>query len=647
MNVNQLIVTIGVCATAFVGCVSVDGMREQLQSSDKAQVSAAEQQVSTIVSTGVAGIQTIPASERIRYAQLLTNQDMLIKIAQAIMEQGPQYCGPDGVYFLSSDRSQTLAGVLELIKYDKPETSQTIVDDLQYIGGMDESLKKIVAAINDEGVLLKLAERTKNWRYPGMSKSGDSMPDVRKTPKGFSRGDYTETVEHTWYLINIAAVKRLVDVTKNQSVLIQIAAGKMGEQDLERDRKAFAKVTKISTADEVELLVSKQEYFDAVVEKTDKAVLVDYMLTRDGDRKRPAGSEEQNKKILEKIYDAPTLIKIAKESKSGWVRAMAKDSLKTCAAKVDIDSIIESEIKADEANWVWLAPVYKNKKRITEMASTRLDKAIKTGKENVINAAWNTYGGYIFNDEKLVAISTSQVLLRRKAFDRISSEEMKTRALAAIKAELQKQLEECGEKQGKLAGLIAEIGNGNDLIEWLKGKSGQTDMQNKETFAKMKGKNIALKGEVKNIGETMFSGKPYVSLRVAKVGLFEHIDVQFNFPEDKKGVIKIWMKGESRILRGKLNGTGDLEDDASCENGEVITEDAYWEAVELNDLMGDIKWQLKELDEKKIPPVRTKPSTFGRAMKTAAGWLKSGADDVKASGDDLQEAAEMLKSIFN
>ena len=63
--------------------------------------------------------------------------------------------------------------------------------------------------------------------------------------------------------------------------------------------------------------------------------------------------------------------------------------------------------------------------------------------------------------------------------------------------------------------------------------------------------------------------------------------------------------------------------------------------------MGDIKWQLKELDEKKIPPVRTKPSTFGRAMKTAAGWLKSGADDVKASGDDLQEAAEMLKSIFN
>ena len=56
---------------------------------------------------------------------------------------------------------------------------------------------------------------------------------------------------------------------------------------------------------------------------------------------------------------------------------------------------------------------------------------------------------------------------------------------------------------------------------------------------------------------------------------------------------------------------------------------------------------MKEIDEKKVPPVASKPSAFGTAVKSAAGWLKRGIEDIKSSGDDLKSAAEMIKGLFN
>ncbi len=41
------------------------------------------------------------------------------------------------------------------------------------------------------------------------------------------------------------------------------------------------------------------------------------------------------------------------------------------------------------------------------------------------------------------------------------------------------------------------------------------------------------------------------------------------------------------------------------------------------------------------------PSRFGNAVKSAAGWIKDGVDDIKSSGDDLKQAAEMLNGLFN
>jgi len=311
------------------------------------------------------------------------------------------------------------------------------------------------------------------------------------------------------------------------------------------------------------------------------------------------------------------------------------------------DDLLEEIVNDDDSKLVSLAHLFKDKKRSSKLGFTRIQNAVKNGKENVITKAWKDYGAAVTDDEMLKTLSVSSIYLRRPAFDQIKDDEVKADTLAAIKESLAAELKACAAKQGELANFIGEIGNGDDLIAWLKGKSGQTNLQNKETFAKQKGRIVVLRGEVKNIGQTMFSSKTYVSLRVAKVGMFDYIDVQFNVSDSLKPTVTAWMKGENHIMRGKLTSQGDLEDDAKCDDGEIVSEEKFNEAVNLKEAMEDIKWQLKEIDEKKVPPVRTRPSRFGNAVKSAAGWIKDGVDDIKSSGDDLKQAAEMLNGLFN
>ena len=119
---------------------------------------------------------------------------------------------------------------------------------------------------------------------------------------------------------------------------------------------------------------------------------------------------------------------------------------------------------------------------------TRIQNAVKGGKENEIIKAWKDYGNAVYDDEMLKTLSVSSVYLRRPAFDQIKDEKVKAATLAAIKDALNKELKACAAKQGELANFIGEIGNGEDLVAWIKGKNGQTELQNKETFAKMKGR---------------------------------------------------------------------------------------------------------------------------------------------------------------
>ncbi len=112
--------------------------------------------------------------------------------------------------------------------------------------------------------------------------------------------------------------------------------------------------------------------------------------------------------------------------------------------------------------------------------------------------------------------------------------------------------------------------NGEDLIAWIRNNKDQTDLARDDAFAKMKGKTVILRGKVREIGKTAFSGEVFVSLTVGRLDALERINVQFNVRESQVVVVKAWNKDEIHIMRGRIKGQGDLSDDAECDLAEVV-----------------------------------------------------------------------------
>lgn len=321
-------------------------------------------------------------------------------------------------------------------------------------------------------------------------------------------------------------------------------------------------------------------------------------------------------------------------------------NLKKKIAPVLTDDILVSKIKADRKLWSALVELISDKAKVSALAYEFIVEAAKSGKEKDIKEAWEGYGNNISDDVLLMKLSVSVRPLRRTAFLKIKDEAVKTKTLAAIKSSLESDLKKCTEKQGELANFIAEINHGEELVEWLKGKDGQTEIQRKRTFNQHKGRIIILKGDVREVGKAMFSEQLFASLHVGNISAYERINIQFNIPDKLTSIVSSWQRGETYVMRGKIASSGDLIDDAVVENAEIIKSEDYDAVIGLKEEVDSIKWQIKEIDEKKIPPEFATPSKFGGAVKKAAGWIKSGVDDIKASEDDLEQAAEMLKGLF-
>ena len=161
-----------------------------------------------------------------------------------------------------------------------------------------------------------------------------------------------------------------------------------------------------------------------------------------------------------------------------------------------------------------------------------------------------------------------------------------------------------------------EVQNGVELVDFIKStrKRNLTRMQCADRFSRLKGRYVRVKGIVKDVGKTAFLEKPFVSIRVlerelddgtvkelseAFVGLAfmsalsgrevdsedflggfkesvierttpSKIDIQFNVTEDASEVIRRWNKNETHTMRGRIVSMGDLEDDAECDDSEVV-----------------------------------------------------------------------------
>ena len=51
--------------------------------------------------------------------------------------------------------------------------------------------------------------------------------------------------------------------------------------------------------------------------------------------------------------------------------------------------------------------------------------------------------------------------------------------------------------------------------------------------------------------------------------------MEFIVPNSMKDVVSEWGVGETHIMRGCIEGSGDLEDDLSCKRGEIVQESVY------------------------------------------------------------------------
>ena len=131
-----------------------------------------------------------------------------------------------------------------------------------------------------------------------------------------------------------------------------------------------------------------------------------------------------------------------------------------------------------------------------------------------------------------------------------------------------------GEKAAMMASSAVTVEdatkNGEDLVAWIRGKNGMTEMARNDAFAKLKGKTVMLRGKVRQIGKTAFSDEVYVSLTVGQLDMVERINVQFNVRESLVEKVKAWNKDEIHTMRGRITNQGDLEDDAKCDIAEIV-----------------------------------------------------------------------------
>ena len=122
--------------------------------------------------------------------------------------------------------------------------------------------------------------------------------------------------------------------------------------------------------------------------------------------------------------------------------------------------------------------------------------------------------------------------------------------------------------------LKSEIENAKAAINWIKSKEKMTELQQEASFKKLVGRMVVFKGEVREVGEKMLGGT-FVSLKVDKLDAFENINVEFIVPNSMKDVVSEWGVGETHVMRGCIEGVGDLEDDLSCKRGEIVQESEY------------------------------------------------------------------------
>lgn len=190
-----------------------------------------------------------------------------------------------------------------------------------------------------------------------------------------------------------------------------------------------------------------------------------------------------------------------------------------------------------------------------------------------------------------------------------------------------------------------EIQNAKAAIKWVKTKDSMTELQRNATFKKFKGQWAIFKGEVREVGEKVFGGT-FVSLKVDRLSEFENVNIEIVVPDALKETVCGWSVGETRVLRGCIEGTGDLEDDLTCRRGEIVEEADYQKYAAQADEGGVVEGACKlKSDANPIPHVAAAQSNIDfkseiENAKVALNWIRS-----KEKMTELQQETSFKKLV--
>ncbi len=235
-------------------------------------------------------------------------------------------------------------------------------------------------------------------------------------------------------------------------------------------------------------------------------------------------------------------------------------------------------------------------------------------------------------------------------------------ALAVVGCDVSSRKEK---KEAQAMNLPNEIKQAAALVDWIKSEGSGNDLKRDEEFKALKGKYVVFAGKVREVGKTAFLDKPYVSLTVGEKSAFERINIQFNVPKELVKTVSEWKKGEVHVLRGRVSEKGDLTDDATCDNCEIVPEDKYKavlatipdssESKEPDVRMQKMKQEMKDRLEKARKDTEGALNDAMERMKNIKAEdvetkLNEGVEAIKNLNTDdvkkgLEDAGNMLKSF--
>lgn len=149
----------------------------------------------------------------------------------------------------------------------------------------------------------------------------------------------------------------------------------------------------------------------------------------------PKDVEELSAAVVKKICG------FRKRCSKGWChewdakdKQIVKDMMNQLRTKLT-DDMLESIATSNPGTLNCLSAMFKDKKRVSQLAVKYLAKARATKNADKIKKAWNAYGGIITDNAVLEEIAVKENALRDAALAQIKDDFAKAHALAAIKAE--------------------------------------------------------------------------------------------------------------------------------------------------------------------------------------------------------------------